>query len=265
VTRIQKKGFPWLRDAHVLFHVADEDEDNRLPKMKYGVVDRKDLERDLTEWDSLYLAGRLHKPTLPVVTNDDNLLAAQAKNLQAATAAALLLSTHQLSSTTSNSIAELSWSSLYRQIAALSYTGDFRMQVGGEDPQKLDKLVQAPGQLQRFHDLYRPILKSYETCGLLSVSPSLSNGSGGIEWNPNDSSTISQLWQELPPSLREVGTTTVASHKGVINHDALAKALAAIVAPAARNQSFKGVFTLGLRKSLQYAGAKLSKGLLSRR
>jgi translocator assembly and maintenance protein 41 len=265
-TKIQRQGIPSLRDAHVLFHVVDEDEKNNLPKMKYGVVDREDLERDLTKWDSLYLAGRLHKPTLPVVANDNDLLEAQTKNLRAATAAALLLSTQPPPSTNTAST-EVSWPSLYRQIAALSYTGDFRMRVGGEDPQKLDKLVQAPGQLQRFHDLYRPILKSYETSGLLSASHSSSNnGSGGLEWNSYDPSTISYLRQQLPQSLREGDTVTATSNNNcAIGHDALAKALAAIVAPAARNQSFKGIFTLGFRKSIQYASAKLSKGLLSRR
>ena len=262
VTKLQRRGFPWLRDAHVLFHVADEDEENNLPKMKYGVVDREDLEIDLTQWDSLYLAGRLHKPTLPIVSKDSNLLEAQTKNLRAATAAALLLSP-QSSST-------ISWPNLYRQIAALSYTGDFRMQVGGEDPQKLNKLVQAPGQLQRFHDLYRPILKSYETSGLLSLSESSSSsggvgGGGGLELNSEDASAISNFWQQLPQSLQDAANATSNSNNHVMGNDALAKALAAIVAPAARNQSFKGVFTLGFRKSIQYASAKLSKGLLSRK
>ena len=123
------------------------------------------------------------------------------------------------------------------------------MQVGGEDPKKLDKLVQAPGQLQRFHDLYRPILNKYETSGILSRSES------GIEWNSKDASALTHLRQQLPESLRNSN----------VNSDALAKALAAIVAPAARNQSFKGVFTLGFRKSIQYASAKLSKGLFKKR
>lgn len=140
------------------------------------------------------------------------------------------------------------------------------MRVGGEDPQKIDKLVQAPGQLQRFHDLYSPILKSYETSGLLSVSHSSSrNVGGGVNWDSKDPSAISHLRQQLPQSLRDGDAATSTPSNRVGGHDAMAKALAAIVAPAARNQSFKGVFTLGFRKSIQYASAKLSKGLLSRR
>ena len=140
------------------------------------------------------------------------------------------------------------------------------MQVGGEDPKKLDKLVKAPGQLQRFHELYRPILKFYESDGLLSMShPSSSSEGGGLEWDSNNLSAISHLQQQLPRSLRDVEAAKIASNSHYTHHEALAKALAAIVAPAARNQSFKGVFTLGFRKSIQYASAKLSKGLLSRK
>jgi hypothetical protein len=47
--------------------------------------------------------------------------------------------------------------------------------------------------------------------------------------------------------------------------DMLAKGLAAIVASAARYQSFKGIFTLGARKSIQYASAKLTKELFHKR
>mmetsp|Transcript_24240 Transcript_24240/g.51153 ORF Transcript_24240/g.51153 Transcript_24240/m.51153 type:complete len:430 (-) Transcript_24240:804-2093(-) len=270
-TKMQRHGFPWLRDAHVLFHVVDADENKNLPKMKYGVVDREDLMRDLLDWDSLYLAGRMHKPTLSIVTKDDDydLLRAQTKNLQAAMATALLLSSSSsAATTTTTAVSSMSWPSLYRQIAALSYTGDFRMQVGGEDPLKLDKLVQAPGQLQRFHVLYRPTLKSYETSGLISTSNSSSAGDGnGIEWDPNDPSTISHLLHQLPRSLRECDRVITKSNNNhsVINHDVLAKALSAIVAPAARNQSFKGIFTLGFRKTIRYASAKLSKGLFARK
>jgi translocator assembly and maintenance protein 41 len=156
-----QRRFP-LNDAHVLFHVVDDP----VP-MKYGVVDQEDLLRDLTQWESLYLTGRLHKPTLPLLSMPDIFVSAQDQNLQAAVAAALLLLMQSSSETTKN-INFCSWDSLYRSIASLSYTGDSQMQVGGEDQQKLNKLVQAPGQLHRFQNLYRPILESYEEAGILS-------------------------------------------------------------------------------------------------
>ena len=285
VTNIQRKGllFPLAShllfpDANVLFHVVDDNDNNddnnhHLPKMKYGVVDKKDLIQDLTEWDSLYLAGRLHKPTLPIIIpddDDDELMVAQMKNLKSATAAALLLSSSSSSSSSpSSNNTSLSWSSFYKQISSLSYTGDFRMKVGGEDPYKIDKLVQGPGQIQRFNSLYQPILQdSFQKMGLISI-----NKDGGLEWDSNDPSTISYLQQQLPQSLQQRmnnhnknKNNNLSSQK--VDRDVqvqvLATTLAGIVAPAARNQSFKGIFTLGLRKSIQYAKAKLSKGRFGR-
>merc|ERR1712176_1339915 len=110
----------------------------------------------------------------------------------------------------------------------------------------MGKLVQAPGQLQRFHKLYRPILKSYETDRLLSISyPSSNNNEvGGLEWDYNDSSAISYLQQQLPQSLRDGDSAKITSNSRVTHHEALTNALASIVAPAARNQSVKGIFTL---------------------
>lgn len=142
----------------------------------------------------------------------------------------------------------IEWSSLYRQIARLSYSGDFRTAIGAEHPQKISKLVDAPGQLGRFQSLYEPVLKPMEEMGLLSTSNS------HLEWKSSDQSARQALIQKLPPKVQNYN-----------NADHLAKLLAAIVAPAARHQSFKGVFTLGFRKSITYATAKLQKGLLRKR
>jgi hypothetical protein len=57
----------FLLDTKVLFHVVDD----QVP-MKYGVVQQDDLFQDLTEWEYLYLAGRLHKPTLPIMSPPDS-------------------------------------------------------------------------------------------------------------------------------------------------------------------------------------------------
>ena len=172
----------------------------------------------------------------------DEILEAQSQNLQAAVAAALLLFPQEEEGK------PIEWSSLYRQIARLSYSGDFRTAIGAEHPQKISKLVDAPGQLGRFQTLYEPELQPMEEMGLLSKSTS------HLEWNASDQSARKALIKKLPPK--------VQSYK---NADDLAKMLAAIVAPAARHQSFKGVFTLGFRKSLTYATAKLQKGLFRKR
>jgi translocator assembly and maintenance protein 41 len=285
-----QRTFRHGRDGKVFFHVIE----NPVP-LKYGVIQNEDFIQDLTQWESLYVAGRLHKPilTIPIEGSlpgkyDDELIRQQQQkaqyfNLQAAVATALLLS--PLASH------NVSWLQFYSQIASLSYTGDFRMAVGGEDPHKIQKLVQTPGQLERFHVLYRDgvenhptintnstsVLNELEGLGLLSIEDQ------GLQWNPQDVSSRTQLIQQLPPRIQrlllEPSTSTTSSHGSfnpVEDHsllqrlqqqqqDTLAKTLTSIVAPAARNQSFKGIFTFGLRKSMIYAATKLSKGLFRKR
>jgi mitochondrial translocator assembly and maintenance protein 41 len=260
------------QDGKVFFHVIDDP----IP-LKYGVIQTQDLVQDLTGWDSLYVAGRLHKPTLAIpietsIQEKEELMEAQHYNLQAAVAAALLLSPL--------SIGNLPWLQVYSQIAALSYTGDFRMAVGGEDPHKIQKLVHTPGQLERFHALYRDgdpktasgtsVLRALEEMGLLSIQEE------GLQWDPLNVSSRTQLIQRLPTMVKKsllVPSTTTSRLGGsnpvdnhlVVQQATLSSTLASIVAPAARSQSFKGLFTFGLRKSMLYASAKLSKGLLRKR
>lgn len=58
--------------------------------IKYGVVGADVLLRDLRTWDTLYIAGRLHKPVLHL-RRDAELSAAAEANVAAALAAGLLL------------------------------------------------------------------------------------------------------------------------------------------------------------------------------
>jgi translocator assembly and maintenance protein 41 len=63
---------------------------NRM--IKYGVIETGHLIGDLLDWQSIYAAGRLHKPTVIVhPTNDRQLQAALRVNLQNAMRVALLL------------------------------------------------------------------------------------------------------------------------------------------------------------------------------
>ena len=61
-----------------------------MQDVKYGVVGLSTLLRDLSSWDSLLLAGRLHKPVLHVV-RDSAVIKAVDANLQAALSTSLLL------------------------------------------------------------------------------------------------------------------------------------------------------------------------------
>lgn len=66
--------------------------------VKYGVVSLSDALRDLWQWDSLYLAGRMHKPTREIVQPDCKCLEeAMLSNRRAAAAAAMLALPPQVS------------------------------------------------------------------------------------------------------------------------------------------------------------------------
>jgi len=112
--------------------------------IKYGVVNLDTLCKDLSEWNTLYLAGRLQKPVKILRDNPAVRLANQV-NLIAAVRTALLLLPPDFN--------ELE---LYSTIAGISYTGDPRMTIGGDDPRKVMNIVQ--NQLPNFRRLYAPLI-----------------------------------------------------------------------------------------------------------
>lgn len=212
----------------VYFHTNIEVEQRVI---KYGVVERSQLQDDLQHWSYLYLAGRLHKPTV-VIKQDDYLMEMQQTcNLPAAIAASLLLLSQD------NGLQRHSLVDVYQQIAQLSYAGDFRTKLGAEDPNKIHKLVHSPGQLQRFDELYKDSLRDMEQAGLVSV----------VDGTRIEYSVCGEFYHRLP-----------ARFAMDVN---LRASLARIVASAARTQSLKGIVTAGFVRSAQYAVAKLSKGI----
>ena len=158
----------------------------------------------------------------------------------------------------------MSEANVYQQIASLSYTGDFRTAVGAEDPLKISKLVESPGQLQRFRDLYAASADNLCQAGLLNIDSQNQTWT----WDASSPTARAHLWRALPPNLRRLGDndkSNEGSNDAPAVCFALAAALPAIVAPAARYQSFKGLFTAGASKSFKYAVRKLSKGLTSKK
>ena len=226
--------------------------------IKYGVVEKADLMDDLNDWKYLYLAGRLHKPTLSLMQDVEIREAQQERNLPAAVCASLLLMQ-------SNGLGDhddhkgddllVSCDQVFQQIAKLSYSGDPRVSLGGEDPNKIRKLVHGPGQFGRFLDLYRPILRDLSNEGLLSVVEKNDSNSGSnssipqIQWNPQEANDA--LWKKLPGPLQS-------------NDRGLAVALRQTVFYSASCQMIKGILTAGVTRSTRYVFAKLSKGVLKR-
>lgn len=114
--------------------------------IKYGVVNIDALCHDLTEWDTLYLAGRLHKP-VKILRDDARVRLANQINLLSALRTALLLLPDRFT--------ELE---LYNTIAGISYLGDPRMTLPTENPQKVSNIV--GNNLSNFRRLYTPLIEN---------------------------------------------------------------------------------------------------------
>ena len=119
--------------------------------IKYGVVNLDTLCRDLSQWDSLYLAGRLQKP-VKILRDDPRVRLANQVNLVSAVRTALLL--------LPPTFTEIN---LYNTITGISYLGDPRMSLGAENLNKVSNIVKH--QLPNFRRLYAPLIEN-----LLNVS-----------------------------------------------------------------------------------------------
>lgn len=149
--------------------------------IKYGVVNLDTLCKDLSEWDTLYLAGRLQKPVKILRDNPAVRLANQV-NLIAAVRTALLLLPP-----------EFTEKELYSTIAGISYMGDPRMTIGGDDPRKVDNIVKH--QLPNFRRLYAPLIDNLPN---ISFNDSACSGSDWLD----DPTVNAKLAQNMDPVTR---------------------------------------------------------------
>ena len=128
--------------------------------IKYGVISRERLKSDLTNWNTLYIAGRMHKP-MHFLHCDDDMKQAARTNLQHALNISLLLldgadAPKPTASGASNSLPALTSQSLLNTVCALSYSGDIRMGFA-ENPQKVSNIVR--GSWSQLCALYEPLLQ----------------------------------------------------------------------------------------------------------
>ena len=114
--------------------------------IKYGVVNLDTLCQDLTRWNTLYLAGRLHKP-VKILRDHPQVRLANQMNLLSALRVALLLLPEKFSEF-----------ELYNTIAGISYMGDLRMVLPAEDHSKVRNIVS--GQMANFRRLYEPLISN---------------------------------------------------------------------------------------------------------
>ncbi|TIA84459.1 hypothetical protein E3P98_00124 [Wallemia ichthyophaga] len=227
--------------------------------LKYGVVSVDDLCRDLLDWETLYVSGRMHKP-VRIIKDDARVRLAQQVNLTSALRTALLLLPHQFSQ-----------QELYEKITALSYSGDPRMQVG-ENPAKVANIVAA--QMEQFHSLYEPLAMHLRGVRFVPGWRRVPQGQRAIR-QPMNTQARAGLVAKLPLHLRR----KLRSHYDVLYKDVkhddgvywtrvvtdeqferrLEMAVAEIVRKPAVTQSLKGVLTAGPTKALLYVWQKLCK------
>ncbi len=112
--------------------------------VKYGVVNIDTLFEDLSDWNTLYLAGRLHKP-VKILRDDPRVRFVNQTNLLSALRVGLLLLPEKFTE-----------EELYKTIAGISYMGDIRMSIGGENPNKVNNIVD--NQFLNFRHMYGPLM-----------------------------------------------------------------------------------------------------------
>ncbi|GAM35363.1 hypothetical protein TCE0_017f03642 [Talaromyces pinophilus] len=149
--------------------------------IKYGVVNIDTLCRDLSQWDTMYLAGRLHKPVKILRDHPRVRVANQVNLLSALRVALLMLPDH------------FSEQELYTTIAGLSYMGDPRMTVSAEDPNKVRNIV--TGQMDYFRRLYAPLIENLPNCDFNDARCSQS------DWIDDPSANV-KLTQDMDPVKR---------------------------------------------------------------
>lgn len=260
---------------------------------KYGVIAVDDLARDLRDWDTLYIAGRMHKPVrqmTPAESTPPVVRDAAAANLSAATAAALL-----------SLPARFKEADLYRAAARLSYAGDVRMALRAEAPDKVRAIVH--GAEPRFRALYAAAVSDAAAAGLVRRPPdcpSLQDPPGEAAtavpatWERDrGAAATAALLRQLPRGVvaaaaaahglrvgragagvadapvgeppDEHGVRALAARDASEVGRAVLAAVGAIVRRSSVRQSAKGLVTAGVGTSVRYVAAKIASALAAQR
>ncbi|EGW32128.1 uncharacterized protein SPAPADRAFT_71621 [Spathaspora passalidarum NRRL Y-27907] len=219
--------------------------------IKYGIISTENALLDLCDWNSLYFAGRLQKPVNIIEDQDTRIKFLNQYNLKnAMTVSIILIQKGQFT--------ELE---LYEQITRLSYLGDFRMKIGGENPNKVKNIVNK--QFTHFKKLYEPILQFFIHNNYLII---LDNDpvNKTFKKNLNTNNKI-RLISTLPHQFRnqlyqqyyDKSIKYIAKDNDLPKH--ITKIISRTIQISSIKQAIRGVFTAGLFKSVKYAWAKQVK------
>lgn len=192
-------------------------------RCKYGVIATRDLLNDLLRWDTLYCAGRLHKPIRALGPVATAVSVALRSNEERALAVALW----QLA-VEDGARGALAYERVYTAIAELSYRGDVRMWAA-EAPDKARRIV--ANNLDHFHALYLPHVEALERARILT----------------SDARTLTLVDRDrLAARVTQLPSHTRAH-------------LSRIVLRTSAAQTLKGVLSAGPANALVYAWRKVGK------
>lgn len=148
-------------------------------KIKYGVVNIDTLLGDLTNWNTLYLAGRLHKP-VKILRDEPRIRFTNQTNLISALRTSLLLLPEEFT--------ELD---LYSTLASLSDISDSKMSFD-KSSEKVKNIVN--NQFINFRNLYSPLLDMLQNVHLQSLS--------NISLPSNPEIGVASMKQNMDPKVR---------------------------------------------------------------
>ncbi|XP_076175384.1 uncharacterized protein LOC143150762 isoform X2 [Ptiloglossa arizonensis] len=212
-----------------------------------------------SDWNDLYLTGRLHKPmkVLMEPSEQSQLPTALIQNLHSTVHAAFLLFPQHFTET-----------EFYKTITGLSCNGDFQM-IFSENKDKVNNIFLT--QLTQFKQLYSMIMQNFENFCDISKLDQIN------VMCHQDTSLVSKMhcFNQFPttPQIKLIGAwsqgarlkdTEECQHAyeydpegGVIREECLKQ----IVWRSNITQSLKGIVTAGLVKSVKYSGSKIMKML----
>lgn len=253
--------------------------------IKYAVVNLDTLYKDLLDWDTLYLAGRLQKP-VKILRDDPRIRLANQINLISAVRTALLMLPESFTER-----------DLYSRITGLSYMGDLRTYFGAEDPDKVYNIVDS--QMTNFRQLYYPLINDLPNLAINDTAIKQSGWMGSAETNCKmeqdmDPVRRGNMVRRLPKSFQrklydhyrsifQVPTKEfrdlVAGSKDedafsrrmggsfdrrIGTHERISEAMRRITKKTVTwptvTQSLKGVLTAGPSRSWRYVSEKRAKG-----
>lgn len=249
-------------------YVSINDKNGNENMIKYGIVSKEVIFKDLTEWSSFYLAGRLQKPVRHIYENDSRLKQANQYNLESAFNLSLILLALGEKSTVRRE-------DLYRTIALLSYRGDPRMIVGGENPNKVKNIVKR--QFNYFEQLYSPAME-------LALQKRYIDSKADALVLMKNPKLFAEILRKLPNQFKlRLAQSYLKKYANVFNKDSmeygrssflnavssdaylrrtLLNTVLAITSYPALVQSFKGILTAGIVKSTKYAWEKKTKSMI---